>query len=160
MGAQFSHYFGHVVERPELSCFSPPPRILVVEDDESIRGLGVKLLQRAGCRVDACEDGAAAWELIKLNHYDLLITDHQMPRVTGLELVEQLRSASITLPVILLSGALPAEELNQKPWLQIGAAINKPYLEDELLGAVEKLLPVTAHGPSPQDSSGAQQTIL
>lgn len=145
MGAQFSHFFGRVVGSPDIPAKVPSPHILVVEDDEPIRRLNINLLLRAGYRVDACEDGAAAWELIKLNHYDLLITDHQMPRVTGMELVEKMRSASITLPVILLSGALPAEEINQKPWLRIGAAIHKPFTHDELLDVIKRLLQAPAH---------------
>jgi CheY-like chemotaxis protein len=155
MGAQFSHYFGRFVEEPPADDAVSSQRILVVEDDEPIRQLSTNLLRRVGYRVDDCEDGAAAWELVKAHQYDLLITDHQMPRVTGMELVEKLRSASITLPVILLSGALPAEELNQKPWLQISAAINKPYTEDELLGMVKKLLQATGHGCPEQGSSDA-----
>ncbi len=160
MGALFSHVFSGFIAEQRTGDGVPSQRILVVEDEEPIRQLNSNLLRRVGYRVDDCEDGAAAWELIQQNHYDLLITDHQMPRVTGVELVEKLRSASITVPVILLSGAFPAEELNEKPWLQIGAAINKPYMEDELLGTVKKLLPVNGHGRAEQNSPDAKKTNL
>lgn len=160
MAAQFSHYFGRFIEEPRSDDAVPNQRILLAEDDVSIRQLNTNLLRRVGYRVDDCEDGAAAWDLVRAHQYDLLITDHQMPRVTGMELVEKLRSASITLPVILLSGALPAEELNQKPWLQIGAAINKPYTVDELLGMVKKVLQSTGQGRPQRDPSGARQTML
>lgn len=160
MGAQFSHYLGQFIDEQRTADGVPSQRILVVEDDEPIRQLNTNLLRRVGYHVDDCEDGAAAWDLVKTHQYDLLITDHQMPRVTGVELVEKLRSASITVPVILLSGALPAEELNQKPWLQIGAAINKPYTEDELLGTVRKLLQVNGHGRTEPDSSDPDKTNL
>ena len=49
------------------------------------------------------------------SHYDILITDNTMPRVTGLDLIKKLRSEDITLPVILASGTAPTEKLNECP---------------------------------------------
>jgi YesN/AraC family two-component response regulator len=64
--------------------------------------------------VDTAEDGEFGWEALQAKNYDLLITDNNMPKVSGLELVKKLRSARMALPVILASGAMP-EELNRLP---------------------------------------------
>jgi two-component system, chemotaxis family, sensor histidine kinase and response regulator WspE len=64
------------------------PRILVVDDDISIRELSAAVLMPSGYQVDTAEDGAAGWEALHGNNYDLLITDHNMPRVSGVELVK------------------------------------------------------------------------
>jgi DNA-binding response OmpR family regulator len=120
---------------------SPPLRILVVEDDTAIRQFSAEVLVRSGYQVDAAEDGAAAWEALYTSSYDLLITDNNMPNVSGVELLKRLRSACMTLPVILATGTLPALEFAQSPWLIPNAMLLKPFTMDQLLGTVAKVLP-------------------
>jgi two-component system sensor histidine kinase and response regulator WspE len=112
----------------------------VVDDDISIRELSAAVLMPSGYQVDTAEDGAAGWEALHGNNYDLLITDHNMPRVSGVELVKKLRSARMALPVVLTSGALPTEELSRNPSLQLAATLLKPFSPDELLGTVIQVL--------------------
>jgi len=119
---------------------SPLHRILVVDDDISIRQFNVKVLVHSGYQVDAAADGAAAWEILNTDSYDLLITDHNMPKLTGLELLKKLRAARMALPAILMSGAMPTEELNSPPRLQIEATLLKPFTPDDLLGTVRQVL--------------------
>src|SRR5580658_7471661 len=128
---------------PFDSQLNPRRRILVVEDDEDIRRLNAEVLSSSGYKVDAAADGAIAWDTLKLNSYDLLVTDHQMPKVTGVELLKKLRAARMALPVILVSGMMPTQELSRHPWLQIDATLLKPYTPDELLATVRKVLYAT-----------------
>ena len=118
----------------------PPCRILVVDDDIDARYVSTELLIQSGYAVDAAEDGEAAWNTLQCSGYDLLVTDHNMPKVTGVELVKKLRDARMALPVILMSGAIPAEELNRHPCLQLAATLLKPFTADELLLAVKEVL--------------------
>jgi DNA-binding response OmpR family regulator len=122
---------------------SPPRRILVVDDDISIRRLSTEVLIHHGYHVDAAEDGAVAWNTLLHNSYDLLVTDHNMPKVSGVELLKKLRAARMALPVILVSGAIPTEELNRHPRLQLEATLPKPFTGDELLGVVKEVLRAT-----------------
>ena len=115
-------------------------RILVVDDDISIRRFTTEMLMRSSYHVDTAEDGAAAWESLQSNSYDLLVTDHNMPKVSGVELVKKLRVARMTLPAILMSGSMPTEELNRHPGLQIEATLLKPDGVLELLGMVKEIL--------------------
>jgi CheY-like chemotaxis protein len=115
-------------------------RILVVDDDGDIRHLNTEVLVGSGYQVDAAADGDLAWKILQLNSYDLLLTDHDMPKVTGVELLKKLRAARMTLPVILASGTIPMQELSRNPWLQIDATLLKPYTPGELLAAVRKVL--------------------
>jgi two-component system, cell cycle sensor histidine kinase and response regulator CckA len=114
--------------------------ILVVEDDDDIRRLDTEALACAGYKVDAAADGAAAWDVLRFNSYDLLITDYNMPRMSGVELIQKLHTARMTLPVIMASGTIPTEKLKRHPWLQIDATLLKPYIADELLATVRKVL--------------------
>ena len=117
-----------------------PARILVVDDDKDIRQISAAALARFGYQVDAAEDGAAAWEALQADNYDLLITDHNMPKLTGVELVEQLRAAHMELPVILVTGASPAEEMDRNPRLRLAAILLKPVWPDQLLETVREVL--------------------
>ena len=118
-------------------------RILVVDDDISVRQLTTEVLVYSGYHVDTAEDGAAAWDTLQFNSYDLLVTDHNMPKLSGVELLKKLRFARMALPAILVSGAMPTEELNRHPWLQVEAMLLKPYTVPDLLGAVKAALRAT-----------------
>jgi len=123
--------------QPEINS---PQRILVAEDSPDIRRLNTEVLTTSGYHVDAAEDGAAAWDLLQLNEYDLLVTDNEMPRVSGLELLQLLHDARVALPVIMVTGNSPQEQLDRQPWLQIEVMLLKPYTFDELLNAVKNVL--------------------
>jgi DNA-binding NtrC family response regulator len=132
-----------------------PKRILVVDDDEVIRQVNAEMLTRFGYETETAEDGAAAWEALQANGYDLLITDNHMPNVSGVELVKKLRSAHMTLPVVLASGTIPTEAMNWNPSLQLAAMLLKPFTMDELLVTVKKVFraPESAGEPSEPESS-------
>ena len=119
---------------------NPPPRILVVDDDSDTRQLSVDVLVGSGYDVDAVIDGAAGWEALQSARYDLAITDNTMPRMTGIEMIEQLRSAHMAVPVIMATGHLPLNEFSRRPWLKPDALLQRPITNDELLDAVKKVL--------------------
>ena len=125
----------------------PPQRILVADDDSDVRQFSARVLVRYGYHVDAAEDGVAAWEALQIKAFNLLITDHDMPRLTGVELVKKLRSARMALPVILVTGKLPAEELVQNPSLQLAAVLPKPFSIVKLLETVRVVLRATDGTP-------------
>jgi two-component system alkaline phosphatase synthesis response regulator PhoP len=122
------------------SSTNPPCRILVVDDDIAIRQLNTRVLLHAGYEVDAAEDGAAAWSALNAENYDLVITDNNMPKVSGVELLKKLHGARMALPVIMATGTLPTEEFTKYPWLQPAATLRKPYTIEELLTTVKKVL--------------------
>jgi len=126
-------------------------RILVVEDESDIRNLNTEVLTQCGYRVDAAENGSVAWETIQSQGYDLVLTDYDMPKATGVDLVRRLRAARMVLPVIMCTGTLPMEEFTRYPWLQPAAMLIKPYTLDELLGTVRQVL-LSANGSSRQST--------
>ena len=115
-------------------------KILVVDDDPTIRAFICDALSRAGMAADTAVDGAFAWEILKDGNYDLLITDQQMPKVTGVELIMKLHSAEVKVSVILVSGTLPTHELTKHPELNIEALLTKPVNTEELLASVKRVL--------------------
>lgn len=126
----------------QIKTMRPPPkRILLVDDDTDLRQIFAELLARSGYRVDTAEDGEAGWKKLDApgyapDGYDLLITDNQMPNLTGIELIRRLRPGRPALPVILASGTAPAYD----EALQPGVLLRKPFTYDRLLQTVNKLL--------------------
>jgi len=109
-------------------------RILVTDDDPILCGIIAAV-------VDMAFDGEKAWEILVHRHYDLLVTDNEMPRLTGMELVERVRNAGLGLPVIVASGSLSLRRASDYPPLQIAAVIPKPFALLEVLNTVRNVLP-------------------
>ena len=145
----------HVIQNEKaasgpLQCPTKPPcRILVVDDDIIFRQLNTEALLRSGYEVDAAEDGAAAWEALQIKAFNLLITDQDMPKLTGIELVRKLRAAHMALPVVMATGRLPTDELARNPSLQLAATLVKPFAVDVLLDTVQNVLRATDSAPRP-----------
>ncbi len=121
---------------PHQSKRNSHQRILVVDDEEMIRQLNSKVLMLSHYQVDTAEDGGAAWKALQAVNYGLLITDNQMPKVTGIELVKKCRCERMTLPIILASGVLPANTES----LQLAAMLLKPFTGDQLLKTVKEVM--------------------
>jgi len=126
---------------------SLPPSILVVDDDAALVRFSAQILNSRGYLVGTAEDGEAAWELLQQARFDLLITDYQMPKVCGLELIKKVRGARMALPVIMASGALPLDKFNEAPWLHPAAMLLKPFTMVQLLDTVQTVLHATSGIP-------------
>lgn len=112
---------------------SLPAHILVVDDDCEILRLMSRVLTRSGHDVVAVKDGAAAWDALQRNRHDLMVTDNNMPKVSGVELIKKLHDAHMEqMPVILASGTLLDLELRRQPWFKLAATLLKPYTMAEL----------------------------
>jgi DNA-binding response OmpR family regulator len=112
----------------------------VVEDDGDIRRLNTDALTHYGYRVDTAQDGATGWDAIQHNRYDLMVTNNEMPDVTGIDLLKKLHAARRAVPVIMATAVLPADEFTRHPWLQTAAMLIKPYTVGELVLAVREIL--------------------
>jgi two-component system sensor histidine kinase and response regulator WspE len=83
----------------------PVKRILVVDDSITVREVERKLLSNRGYAVDVCVDGADGWSAVSAQAYDLVLTDVDMPRMDGIELVRRIRGEArlARLPVMIVS---------------------------------------------------------
>jgi two-component system, OmpR family, response regulator len=122
-------------------------RILLVEDERIIRQCSTRALVGAGYRVDAVEEGQAGWEALQARSYDLLITDNRMAGLSGSELILRLRSAQMTLPVILASGGIVPDHVAAGSQMQPVSALPKPFTSGELLAMVAEVLRLAGHVP-------------
>ena len=125
---------------PVRDGMNSPHRVLVVDDDCAARQFSIQALAGSGYDADGVKDGAAGWEALQTCDYDLVITDNQMPRMTGIEMIAKLRSARMTVPVIMATRCLPTEEFDRKPWLEPDLTLERPFSNDDLLAAVKEIL--------------------
>lgn len=114
--------------------------ILIVDDDAGIREVGARLLLRSGFLVDVAEDGEGAWQAMHQRRYDLILTDQNMPHLSGSELIVRMREAGVRVPVILMSGGEtePSGERAAMP----DAFLTKPFSLIGLIGEINRQLPV------------------
>jgi two-component system response regulator QseB len=130
-------------------------RVLVLEDDPSIRVTNVDVLTRAGFVVDSAEDGEAGWQAICANEYDLIVTDHQMPRLSGFDLLCRMRAAGNSVPVVLVTGSF---DLDDRVLEVFSAVLFKPFYLYELVITVQRVLSRTArHAPRRAKTLGAHE---
>lgn len=116
--------------------------VLLCDDEVAIIRAAEIKLTRAGYRVTCCHDGGEALAAVERDPPDLLITDCQMPRMGGLEMLRRLREidARRDLPVFMLTGKgleLPHDELREK--LGVLHVFSKPFSPRELLKAVDDM---------------------
>jgi two-component system response regulator AtoC len=115
-------------------------RILVADDDATIRGYISLALSRTGFEVEAVKDGEEGWRALCKRKFALVITDHEMPNMTGLNLIKKVREASIDSPCILISATLPGTASTLMPLIQPGAILEKPFVFASLVKVVRSLL--------------------
>ena len=116
-------------------------RVLVVDDEELVRNLTVRVLQRAGYDVASAGDATLALDLVEQDGFDLVVSDVVMPGLSGVELLNELRDRRPDLPVLLMTGGSPEPERTTRA-LELGAngIVYKPYSHTELLDAVREAL--------------------
>lgn len=114
-----------------------PARILVVEDDETIRETIVFNLKKLGYRCLAATNGLEGLRVLRREHPDLMILDLMLPEMDGWKLCEQVREDGFDLPIIITSAR--TSEFDKVQGLSIGADdyITKPFGMSELMARVE-----------------------
>jgi chemosensory pili system protein ChpA (sensor histidine kinase/response regulator) len=125
-------------------------RVVVIADDSiSVRKFVGRMLEKAGYRVKLASDGLEAAELVTQFGCHLVITDLEMPRMTGYELMAQLRQSAATrrIPVMVLTSR--AGEKHRERAMKEGAAafLTKPVQEDQLVAVVEQLMGAESEQP-------------
>lgn len=115
-------------------------KILVVEDDEKIAGFLAKGLKESGFLSDVVDNGVDALDAFNTTSYDLIILDIMLPKMNGLEVLNEIRKSSNSIPVLVLSAKRTVED--KVLGLQKGADdyLEKPFAFSELLARVQVLL--------------------
>ena len=121
-------------------AISGRPRVLVVDDEATIRDLLSKTLALAEYDVDLAPDGRAALDRLRMIPYDLLITDLKMPGVDGLTVIREARRLKADLPVIIITGFSNEASAIEAVNLGVSGYLTKPFRVPRVLAAAAKAL--------------------
>jgi excisionase family DNA binding protein len=116
------------------------PRVLVVDDEATIRDLLSKTLALAEYDVDLAPDGRAALDRLRMIPYDLLITDLKMPGVDGLTVIREARRLKTDLPVIIITGFSNEASAIEAVNLGVSGYLTKPFRVPRVLAAAARAL--------------------
>jgi CheY-like chemotaxis protein len=116
---------------------SPARRILLVDDEESVRRATARLLESLGHSVTAVASADAALDALHAapGTFGLLLTDFRMPGASGAELARTVRARDVALPIVLMSGHIDDAERDGAPPAGIGR-LQKPFTRAELAAAI------------------------
>jgi CheY-like chemotaxis protein len=114
-------------------------RVLVADDDQSIRQLVCTIIQREGLQVDCASDGGEAIQLLKQNEYAVILLDLMMPRVNGFDVIAHLKAYPPSRkPVVLVITAYADQKFKQVDPEMVAGVLRKPF-EIADLGEVVRL---------------------
>ena len=115
-----------------------PGRVLVVDDDESIRILIQRLLSKHGFNVETASDGGAALDMLSKEDYDALVLDLMMPRVDGFTVLRQLIATRPDLLAKTVVATAYPKDVAKRQLNEVCRVIIKPFDTGELVDAVRR----------------------
>jgi DNA-binding response OmpR family regulator len=113
-----------------------PGRVLVVDDDESIRVLIQRLLSKHGFFVQTASDGGAALDMLSKENYDALVLDLMMPRVDGFTVLRQLIATNPEIVAKTVVATAYPKDVARRQLNEVCRVIIKPFDTTELVDAV------------------------
>ncbi len=125
---------------PRPAAGAARPRVLVVDDEASIRDLLSKTLALAEYDVDVAPDGRSALERMRMYPYDLLIADLKMPGMDGLTVIREAKRYKADLPVIIITGFSTESSAIEAVNLGVAGYLTKPFRVPQVLAAAAKAL--------------------
>jgi CheY-like chemotaxis protein/two-component sensor histidine kinase len=129
-------------------------RVLCVDDDETMALLAERLLRRAGCRPVVFNDAELALEAVRADPqaFDVVVTDYNMPRMSGLDLAAAVRRLAPRLPVIVGSGYIDATLQAASARAGVNELLRKELLAEQLVPALVRVVAAARRAPVASDS--------
>jgi chemosensory pili system protein ChpA (sensor histidine kinase/response regulator) len=133
-----AHALTQAASAPNAGQARHIPLVLVVDDSITVRHVTQRFLQREGFRVTVASDGLQAFAQLQDERPAVVLTDIEMPRMNGMELIRQIRGDSklAALPIIVITSRIAQKHRDHAMALGANHYLGKPYSESELLGLV------------------------
>src|SRR5690606_2741557 len=159
-GAQVADWVQHRLAQPQAAqglgrgeagagadtALTSVPLVLVVDDSITVRRVTQRLLRREGYRVALAADGLQALERLQAERRAVVLSDIEMPRMDGFDLVRNIRGDArlADLPVVMITSRIAEKHREHARELGVDHYLGKPYSEDELLALVARYARTTA----------------
>jgi chemosensory pili system protein ChpA (sensor histidine kinase/response regulator) len=144
MGTELAGWLSHTTPaqpvKADLPAESLAPLVLVVDDSLTVRKVTQRLLSREGYRVILAKDGLDALEQLALERPAVVLSDIEMPRMDGFDLLRHIRADQklLGLPVIMITSRIAQKHRDVAAELGANHYLGKPYGEEELLALVAR----------------------
>ncbi len=129
-----------------------PIKVLVVDDEKGIRFLLEEVLLHRGFEVSLARDGQESLEKLEENHFDLVITDINMPRVDGVSMLKRMRKTGREEKIIIMTGNPSDQRLLDEDMPQVVTRLSKPFGMETFLNVV------IAATTQRKETAGSEQT--
>jgi DNA-binding response OmpR family regulator len=118
---------------------SDHPKVLYIDDEEDLLDLAASFFEEENFNIDTCSTTKKAMEMIRLNHYDLIISDARMPSGNGIELMQVVKEEGYYKgKIIVVTGDI--ENIHHETHRGIDLVLFKPIRFEELINSVKNIL--------------------
>ncbi|MBQ9405531.1 MAG: chemotaxis response regulator CheY [Desulfovibrio sp.] len=124
--------------------YNPNMRVLVVDDFATMRRIVRNILRQLGFQnVVEADDGAAAWDLLNREKIDFIVSDWNMPQMTGIELLRKVRASEqfASIPFLMVTAEAQQENIIEAVQAKVSNYIVKPFTADTLKQKIDKIFP-------------------
>jgi PAS domain S-box-containing protein len=137
----------HPIEPASLAA-ERPRKVLVVDDEPSVRSLVRRLLESRGYTVEEASGGREALALVEHVSADVMVVDVTMPDLDGIEVVNRVRAMGLSVPIVLSSGYLDVSAARGLDHGSFQGFVGKPYRLADLLETIERALQLGTEDPT------------
>lgn len=124
--------------------YDPNMRVLIVDDFSTMRRIVRNILRQIGLNnVVEADDGTTAWDILNREKIDFVVSDWNMPKMTGIELLRKVRSSEefAELPFLMVTAEAQQENIIEAVQAKVSNYIVKPFTADTLQQKIDKIFP-------------------
>lgn len=124
--------------------FDPNMRVLVVDDFSTMRRIVKNILRQIGfTNIVEADDGTTAWEVLNKDHIEFVISDWNMPQMTGIELLRKVRSSEefADMPFLMVTAEAQQENIIEAVQAKVSNYVVKPFTAEIMKQKIDKIFP-------------------
>lgn len=125
-------------------AFDPDMRVLIVDDFSTMRRIVRNILRQIGLNnVVEADDGTTAWDVLNRDKIDFIVSDWNMPKMTGIELLRKVRSSEqfADIPFLMVTAEAQQENIIEAVQAKVSNYIVKPFTADTMKQKIDKIFP-------------------
>lgn len=125
-------------------AFDPEMRVLIVDDFSTMRRIVRNILRQIGLNnVVEADDGTTAWDVLNREKIDFIVSDWNMPKMTGIELLRKVRGSEqfAEIPFLMVTAEAQQENIIEAVQAKVSNYIVKPFTADTMKQKIDKIFP-------------------